>query len=85
MIDNERLRTELRFLPSGDRAIIAYVRCERITDFDIPALTGDITALTTAHGPRLVVDMSEVLLMGSSGISLLIGTTLGSIADGDAA
>ena len=72
MIDNARLRTELKILPSGERAVVAFIRCERITDFDVPALTSDLTSELETLARHLVADLSEVHLMGSCGLSLLL-------------
>ncbi|MDX2147683.1 MAG: STAS domain-containing protein [Planctomycetota bacterium] len=67
MVDNARVRTEFR-----DGVVLATVRCEKITDFDTAALQGDIADAAKLHGWRLIINMSGVELMGSSGISLLV-------------
>lgn len=67
MADNARLVTEF------DRGVVvATMRLEKITEFDVAALQSDLTLAARPHGFRLAIDMSQVLLMGSCGISLLL-------------
>lgn len=67
MLDNERVHTKLQ-----GPALIATIKCPKITDFEKPALHTELSKIAAAHGFRLVVDMQNVHIIGSSGIGLLL-------------
>ncbi|NUQ67278.1 MAG: STAS domain-containing protein [Phycisphaerales bacterium] len=67
MIDNSRVHTEF-----ADGVVVATIRLEKVTDADITALQTDLTAAARPHAFRLAIDFSQVLLLGSCGISLLL-------------
>ena len=45
---------------------------EKVGDHDVPALENELRALGPACGWRMAMDMSEVQLLGSSGLAFLI-------------
>lgn len=57
---------------AGKRVMIAVIECEKITDFDIPALEAEFRTLLPTCGYRVAVDMGRVELLGSSGLAFLI-------------
>lgn len=57
---------------AGKRVMVAVIECEKITDFDIPALEAEFKALMPTCGYRVAVDMGRVELLGSSGLAFLI-------------
>lgn len=67
MIDNSRLHTDF-----DNGVVVATIRIEKITEFEIAGLQNDLTEAARPHGFRLAIDMTRVLLMGSCGISLLL-------------
>lgn len=52
--------------------MIASLQCEKVTDFDIPALEAEFRVLLPTCGHRVAVDMGQVQLLGSSGLAFLI-------------
>jgi anti-sigma B factor antagonist len=52
--------------------VVARPRTPKLSDHDAQVLEPEILQLTTKHGNVLVVDLSEVLLMGSTGLGMLI-------------
>jgi len=67
MLDNAHVSAKL-----VGGVCVARVRCPKIGDFEAPALRSDLEALAAKSGHRLVVDLQDVLLMGSSGIGTII-------------
>ncbi len=55
-----------------DKVIIARVLCPNITHLEHQILQTQITELCAKYGHRLVLDLSEVHLIGSSGLSTFI-------------
>ena len=67
MIDNSRVLTEFE-----DGVVVAVIRLSKITEADTGALEEDLVAAASPHGWKLALDMSEVLLLASVGISMLL-------------
>lgn len=67
MIDNSRVRTEF-----DDGVVVGVIKISKITDADTGALQEDLIAAASPHGWKLALDMSEVLLLASVGISMLL-------------
>jgi len=67
MIDNANLKTKL----VGD-VVVARIKCSKIGDFEAPVLRAELEQVAVEHGGRLVVDMTEVLILGSSGIGAML-------------
>jgi anti-sigma B factor antagonist len=67
MLENERLSIRLQ-----GAALVATIKCAKITDFEKPGLHSELSKYASAHGFRLVVDMQNVHIIGSSGIGLLL-------------
>lgn len=61
------LRAELQ-----NNTLVARVLCPNITHLEHQILQTQLTELTQKYGHRLVLDLSEVLLIGSSGLSVFI-------------
>lgn len=61
------LRAELK-----DKVLIARVLCPNITQLEHQFLQTQLSELTQKHGYRLVLDLTEVHLIGSSGLSVFI-------------
>lgn len=55
-----------------DNVIIARVLCPNITHLEHQILQTELTALTQKYGTRLVLELSDVHLIGSSGLSTFI-------------
>lgn len=69
MIDNANLDTRL-----ANGILIAHLRCQKIGDFEAAPLKSDIEKVAPQAGWKVIVDMKDVLLMGSSGIGMLVTT-----------
>jgi anti-anti-sigma factor len=61
------VRVELK-----DNVLLARVLCPNITHLEHQILQAQLSELTAKYGPRLILDLSEVLLIGSSGLSTFI-------------
>ncbi|MBL9001643.1 MAG: STAS domain-containing protein [Phycisphaerae bacterium] len=69
MIDNANLATHL-----ANGILVAHVRCQKIGDFEAAPLKSDIEKVAPLSGWKVIIDMKDVLLMGSSGIGTLVNT-----------
>lgn len=67
MISNDTVRTAVH-----EGVLVATILCPKITDFEKPGLLSDLSSEAAAHGNRLAIDLSNVQIMGSSGIGLLL-------------
>lgn len=67
MIDNLNLKTSL----SGG-ALVALFKCQKIGDFEAPPLRTEIESLAPLSGWKVVADLSNVTLLGSQGIGMLV-------------
>ena len=67
MLDNPRMQTS-----TSGGVVVVVLRTPKITDFEVPAIKSDLAELMKEHGGRLLLDLSNVLLIGSSGLGLLI-------------
>jgi anti-anti-sigma regulatory factor len=68
MGDTLRVKTEK--LPTG--GVVATVLLENVTDFDLTPLGGDLRDSMTTGGGKIAVDMSQVIILGSAGLGLLL-------------
>jgi len=69
MIDNANIATRL-----ANGVLIAHLRCQKIGDFEAAPLKSDIEKVAPQAGWKVVIDLKDVLLMGSSGIGMLVTT-----------
>ncbi len=69
MIDNSNLRTHM-----AGGVLVAHVKCQKVSDFEATPLRTDIEKMAPQANWRVVVDMQDVLLLGSSGIGMLVTT-----------
>jgi anti-anti-sigma regulatory factor len=68
MADTLRVKTEK--LSTG--GVVASVLLENVTDFDLTPLGGDLRDSMAAGGGKIAVDMSQVIILGSAGLGLLL-------------
>jgi anti-anti-sigma factor len=54
------------------RAVVAHLKTGKITDFEKDQLGKELTALGSTNAWRLVLDMQEVVMVGSSGLGMLL-------------
>lgn len=69
MIDNANLKTHL-----AGGVLVAQLKCHKVGDFEATPLRLDIEKVAPASGWKVVVDMKDVMLLGSSGIGMLVTT-----------
>lgn len=67
LVTNNNIRTEL-----AEGVLVAHVECGKITDFEKEGLLSDIHAGTKDFGWRLVLNLAQVELVGSSGLGLFV-------------
>jgi len=67
MVDNGNLKTRLE-----GGALIAEFKGPKIGDFESAPLRADVEKMAPLGGWRVVADLSAVLLLGSSGIGMLV-------------
>lgn len=67
VVSNERIK-----LYTTGNALVAEILCSKVSDFEKDGLYADITSAAGAAGWRLVIDLQHVMLVGSSGLGLLI-------------
>jgi len=67
VVSNERLK-----LYTSGAALVAEVLCSKVGDFEKDGLYADITGAAATTGWRVVLDLKQVLLVGSSGLGLLL-------------
>ncbi len=67
MIDTTLVKTVLQ-----GRSVVAHLKTGNITDFEKDSLSKELTAVAAAHGFRLVLDMAEVVMVGSSGLGMFL-------------
>jgi len=54
------------------RAVVAHLKTGKITDFEKDQLGKELTALGSTNAWRMVLDMEEVVMVGSSGLGMLL-------------
>jgi len=67
MIDNANLSTSL-----NRGVLVARVKCQKVGDFEAAPLRGDIEKFASTADWKVVIDMTQVLLLGSQGIGMLV-------------
>ncbi|MBX3382364.1 MAG: STAS domain-containing protein [Phycisphaeraceae bacterium] len=67
MIDNSYLSTQMH----GD-VLVVHLKCQKIGDFEATPVRTDVEKAAPSSRWRIVIDMSEVLLMTSPGIGVLV-------------
>ncbi len=70
-INDTYLSTRSEKLSSGT-VFVATVRAPKVTDHQAPVLKNDLSRIAVEYKGRLVLDMTEVQLLGSSGIGMLV-------------
>jgi len=61
-------------LHRGGAALTARVKHNKVSDFEVQQLRGELRQIAEAAGKRLAVDLSGVEMLTSAGIGLLIET-----------
>jgi anti-anti-sigma factor len=67
MLDSTLVRTTLE-----GRALVAYLKTGKITDYEKDAIAAEVGPIATAHGWRLILDMRDIIFVGSSGLGMLL-------------
>ncbi len=67
VISNERVK-----LYTSGAALVAEVLCSKVSDFEKDGLYADITGAARTTGWKVVLDLKNVQLLGSSGLGLLL-------------
>jgi anti-anti-sigma factor len=67
LVDNLNLKASL-----SDGVLIAFFKCQKIGDFEAPPLRTEIESLAPQAGWKIVADLSNVFLLGSPGIGMLV-------------
>ncbi len=67
IVANERVK-----LYTVGTALVAEILCSKVGDFEKDGLHADISGAAASAGWRVVIDLRHVLLVGSSGLGLLI-------------
>lgn len=63
--------TYVRALADGP-VVVATVLCEKVSDRESRVIEQELIATASGRGHRVVVDLSEVMLLTSSGIGMLV-------------
>jgi len=70
-LNDSYLQIRAENLSSGTVAV-ALVKVPKVTDHQAPVLKTELAKVAPTHKGRMVLDMSEVQLLGSSGIGMLV-------------
>lgn len=57
---------------ANDGGLVAFVLSEKVSDREAKVVEQEILAAADAHGHAVIVDLSEVMLLTSSGIGMLV-------------
>jgi anti-sigma B factor antagonist len=53
-------------------AVVAVVKCQKVGDYEAPPLLSDLQTAAPSARWNIIVDMTEVQLLGSQGLGVLI-------------
>lgn len=67
MIDSTHVAAEF-----VDGVLVASIKAEKIGDYECPIISAELRGALPKARPRLVVDMSQVMLLSSAGIGMLL-------------
>lgn len=77
MLDSTHLLAEF-----VDGVLVAAIRTEKVGDYESQIITGELKGALAKGKPRLVLDMTQVMILSSAGIGMLLDLSRLCVAGG---